>query len=443
MQLLRHPFFRSAGSLWSRLGRIHYGWIVLAVTFLTLLAAAGIRATPGIMMVPLEVEFGWSRATISFAVSVNLLLYGLIAPFAAALLDSFGLKRTMTLSMTLLAIGVSLTTRIQTPWQMVLLWGVVVGCGAGMTAFTLSATVANRWFTSCRGVVMGALTASTATGQLLFLPVLAALTESYGWRSAAWVVAGSALVMVPILLLFMRDRPGDLGLRPYGEVAGGQGEAERAAFPGNPFRSALSGLSLGSRSYDFWLLCASFFVCGASANGLVGTHLIPACIDHGIPELRAAGLLALMGILDLAGTTGSGWLSDRVDNRKLLCFYYALRGVSLLGLPAAIEQDSWGLSVFAVFYGLDWIATVPPTVRLTADLFGREKVGVMFGWMFASHQVGAALAAFGAGMVRTRTGDYLGAFLFAGLLCMVAALLVLRIGCERAPAAALAGEESC
>jgi sugar phosphate permease len=408
--------------------KLHYAWIVVAVTFVTLLAAAGIRSTPGILIVPLEHEFGWSRATISLSVSINLLLFGLISPFAAALLDSIGVRRTMALAMTLVAVGATLTTRMTQPWQMMLLWGVVVGCGSGMTSSSLSATVVTRWFYTSRGTVMGLLTASTATGQMIFLPVMALLNERYGWRSSVFFMVAIIAVIAPLAMLLMRNFPHDVGLRPVGD----DGTAvDASADPGadrNPFRTALNGLKLGLRSRDFWLLGGSFFVCGASTNGLIGTHLIPACVDHGIPEVRAASLLAMMGILDLAGTTFSGWLSDRYNNRYLLAWYYGLRGLSLLGLPQALAGHSWGLTVFAIFYGLDWIATVPPTVRLTADIFGRRMVGVMFGWIFACHQIGAALAAFGAGAVRTWLGDYLGAFLTSGLLCMFAVGLVLNIG---------------
>jgi len=409
--------------------KLHYAWIVVAATFVTLLAAAGIRSTPGILIVPLEHEFGWSRATISAAISLNLLLFGLISPFAAALLDSIGVRRTMALALTLVASGACLTTRMTQPWQMVLLWGVVVGCGSGMTSSSLSATVVTRWFHSGRGTVMGLLTASTATGQMVFLPLLALINERYGWRSSVLFMVAAIMVIAPLVLVFMRNFPHDVGLRPVGDD--GSSGVDAQSDPGadkNPFRTAVRGLKQGLRSRDFWFLGGSFFVCGASTNGLIGTHLIPACVDHGIPEVRAAGMLAMMGILDLAGTTFSGWLSDRYNNRYLLAWYYGLRGLSLLGLPWALEGHSWGLNVFAVFYGLDWIATVPPTVRLTADVFGRRQVGVMFGWIFACHQIGAALAAFGAGAVRTWLGDYLGAFLASGLLCMFAVGLVLQIG---------------
>jgi len=315
-----------------------------------------------------------------------------------------------------------------------LIWGVVVGCGAGMTAFSLSATVVNRWFMKSQGTVMGVLTASAATGQLLFLPLLASLAHHHGWRVAALSIAGAALVVFPLVLLFMRNYPHNLGLQPYGENA--DEREQRLPADGansNPFRVALMGLKRGVRSRDFWLLAGSFFICGASTNGLIGTHLIPACVDHGIPEVRAAGLMAVMGILDLIGTTFSGWLSDRYNSRYLLFWYYGLRGLSLLGLPFALSGPEWGLSAFALFYGLDWVATVPPTVRLTADAFGRENVGVMFGWIFASHQVGAALAATFAGTVRTYLGDYIVAFLLSGIICLLAAGLVLRINKRRQP----------
>lgn len=406
--------------------RLHYAWFVAAITFVTLLTVAGIRSTPGVLIVPLEHEFGWSRATISIAISVNLLLYGLMGPFAAAFFDKIGVRRTMAIALTLLTVGVSATTLMTRPWHMVLIWGVLVGCGAGMLTNSLSATVTARWFRKGQGTVMGVLTASVATGQLLFLPYLASLTETKGWRSAALLIASAALVILPLVLLVMRNYPESIGLKPYGAP---KDEPDQTLLrpAGNPFKVAIGGLQRGLHSRDFWLLAASFFVCGASTNGLIGTHLIPACVDHGIPEVQAAGLLAMMGVLDLIGTTLSGWLSDRYDSRNLLFCYYGLRGLSLMGLPFALGGPQWSLTAFAIFYGLDWIATVPPTVRLTADSFGRENVGVMFGWIFASHQVGAALAATFAGTVRTYLGDYLVAFLLSGVICLLAAGLVLRI----------------
>lgn len=418
----------------------HYAFVVMAVTFLTLLVTASIRSAPGVLMVPLEHEFGWSRATISVAVSVNLLLYGLMGPFAAAFFDKIGIRRTMAIALTLLALGVSSTVLMTRPWHMILIWGVVVGCGTGMTAFSLSATVVNRWFRKSQGTVMGVLTASSATGQLLFLPLLASLTHHHGWRSAALFIACAALLALPLVLLFMRNRPEELSLRPFGACPEEAPPAAAAGLPPgvSPFRTALLGLKRGLGSTDFWLLAGSFFICGASTNGLIGTHLIPACIDHGIPEVRAAGLLAFMGILDLFGTTFSGWLSDRYNCRYLLFCYYGLRGLSLFGLPFALSGPQWTLSAFALFYGLDWIATVPPTVRLTAEAFGREQVGVMFGWIFASHQVGAALAASFAGTVRTYLGDYQIAFILSGLICLLASGLVLRI--NRGQIAAVAAE---
>jgi len=425
--------------------KLHYAWVVAGVTFLTLLVTAGIRSTPGVLIIPIEHEFGWSRATISVAISINLLLYGLMGPFAAAFFDKFGVRRTMAMALTLLAIGVCATTLITRPWHMILIWGVVVGCGAGMTAYSLSATVVSRWFTRSQGTVMGVLTASAATGQLLFLPFLARLAHHHGWRQAALAIAGAAVVTLPLVLLFMRNRPEDKGLAPYGEEPGviASGPSNQAASQ-NPFHVAILGLQRGLVSRDFWLLSGSFFICGASTNGLIGTHLIPACVDHGIAEIQAAGLLAMMGILDLFGTTFSGWLSDRYNSRYLLFCYYGLRGLSLLGLPFALSGPEWGLTAFAIFYGLDWIATVPPTVKLTAEAFGRGSVGVMFGWIFASHQVGAALAATFAGSIRTYLGDYMLAFLFSGIICLLAAGLVLRINKSKSVEVqtGLAGQEA-
>lgn len=410
--------------------RIHYGWIVAAVTFVVLLSSAGVRATPSILIVPLEQEFGWTRATISLAVSINLILYGLMGPFAAALMQRLGVRTTVLISAATLTLGVVLTPLMRAPWQLVLLWGVVVGAGTGMTALVLGATVVNRWFTARRGLVMGILTASTATGQLVFLPFLAAVVERHGWRTATLLVAGAVLLIIPLVLLLLRERPEDVGLVRYGEQGfptGGKSET-----PVSTSAGAVAALRQGTRSRDFWLLAGSFFICGASTNGLIGTHLIPACIDHGISEVRAAGLLATMGVFDFIGTTGSGWLSDRWNNRYLLSWYYGLRGFSLLFLPYALDHTFLGLPLFAVFYGLDWIATVPPTVRLTTNVFGRENAPLMFGWIVAAHQFGAATAAFGAGALRTALGGYVQAFSIAGVLCFVAAALVLGIDRQRA-----------
>jgi len=408
--------------------RMHYGWIVAAVTFATLIVAAGIRATPSVLMVPLEHEFGWTRAVISAAVSVNILLYGLIGPFAAAFMERFGLRRTMVSALVIIATGVMLTPFMRQSWQMVLLWGVVVGSGTGVTANVLAAVVVARWFSARRGLVMGILTASAATGQLVFLPLLASLAVNYGWRYVSLTAAGAALILVPIVAIFMRDRPEAMGLRRYGEP---DDAVPPVKATGNPFMLALNALGDGLKHKDFWLLAGSFFVCGASTNGLIGTHLIPACIDHGIPEVTAAGLLAVMGIFDFIGTTLSGWLSDRWDNRYLLAWYYGLRGLSLLFLPFSFDLSFYGLSLFAMFYGLDWIATVPPTVRLAAKSFGAERAGIMFGWIGAAHQLGAAMAAGVAGAIRTDFGSYLAAFMLAGLLCLGAALMSFFIGANR------------
>ncbi len=417
--------------------RLHSAWVVAGVTFLVLMTSAGIRATPGVLLVPLEHEMGWSRATTSSAVSLGLLLYGLIGPFCAAIAQRIGVRRTMAFAMLVLAASVLLATRVTSAWQLVLLWGLFVGTGTGMVATVLGAVVVNRWFTKRRGLVLGALTASTATGQLLFLPLLAGLVQEHGWRWALYLVGGAALATIPLAALLIRERPEDVGQRPYG--ATGE-EPPPPARAGNPALLALRTLRRASGSRDFWLLAGTFFVCGASTNGLIGTHLIPACMDHGIPEVRAAGILALMGIFDLFGTTGSGWLSDRVDARWLLFTYYGLRGLSLMFLPEALTQQGSGLSLFTVFYGLDWIATVPPTVRLATDAFGKEDAPIVFGWVMAAHQVGAGAAALGAGIVRAEVGAYNPAFLVSGGLCLCAALLALRIGrgrsAERPPALA-------
>lgn len=412
-------------------GRLHYGWVAVGVTFLTLLVAAGVRSAPGVLIVPLEQEFGWSRAAIALPISIGLLLYGIIGPFSAGFVDRFGLRAVMLAALMLFGAGFGLTPLAGSTWTLMLLWGVLVGSGTGMTAMVMGAIVAGRWFLARRGLVMGLLTGSAAAGQLVFMPLLANLAVAFGWRSAVLVACGIVLAMVPIVALLMRDRPADVGLLPYGQAKGTPDVAPRPA--GNPFAVAFAALGRGVVSRDFWLLSGSFFVCGASTIGLIGTHFIAACVDHGIPEATAAGMLAAMGVCNFLGTTASGWLSDRFDSRYLLFWYYALRGLSLLFLPYAFDLSLWGLALFGLFYGLDWIATVPPTVRLTANAFGIESAGLMYGWITLTHQLGSATAAYGSGLVRTLLGNYNAAFLFAGLMCLGAALIVLAVTAPQRP----------
>jgi sugar phosphate permease len=404
-------------------GRVHYAWVVVAAIFIVMLAGAATRAAPSVLIVPLEQAFGWSRATISIAIALSIALYGLIGPFAVALMQQIGIRRTLALALCLISAATASSTMMTQAWQFVVTWGLLVGLGCGVVAMVLGATVVNRWFVARRGVAIGLLTASSATGQLIFLPSFAALAGTHGWQAVAWLVAAVTIGLVPVVLLIVRERPGDVGLRAYGAT-----EADPPPNPStNPILRALGILGTATRSRDFWILFGSFFVCGLSTNGLIGTHLISACLDHGIPEVHAASLLAMMGVFDLIGTTASGWLSDRYDNRWLLFWYYGLRGLSLLYLPYS-NYDLMGLSIFAVFYGLDWIATVPPTVRLTTDAFGKEDAPVVFGWLLAGHQLGGAVAALGAGTLRTLLGGYLEAFLIAGIFCVLTAVMVLGVG---------------
>jgi MFS family permease len=404
-------------------GGMHYAWIVAAVIFLTLLTAVGVRATPSVLIVPLEQAFGWNRGVISLAISINIVLYGLMGPFAAALMQQIGIRRTLLLALVLVSASVALSSLMTAPWQLVLSWGLAVGLGTGVTALVLGATVVNRWFSRQQGLVMGIITASTATGQLIFLPLLAAVAETQGWRPVVWIAALAVAAMIPVVALLVPESPAAIGLKPYGATE----EPIEARVRANPVAVAFAALGSAVQSRGFWLLFASFFVCGASTNGLIGTHLISYCIDHGIPEVEGASLLAAMGVFDLVGTTLSGWLSDRCDSRWLLFWYYGLRGLSLLYLPYS-GFSLYGLSLFAVFYGLDWIATVPPTVRLTNELFGKGDAPIIFGWLLAGHQLGAGATAFEAGLLRAALGDYLTPVLISGSLCLIAALLVLRIG---------------
>lgn len=418
---------------------IHPAWIVAAVAFLALIGAAGFRSAPSALMLPLEGEFGWSRTEISLAVTVNLLLYGLTSPFAAALIARFGLRRVTTAALMLVAGGAALSIVATSPWMLVVTWGVMIGLGTGSMALVFAASVAQEWFHSRRGLVVGVLTAGGATGQLVFLPLVAGLVDVQGWRPASLLVAGGALAVVPLVLVFLRSHPGELGLRPYG-AADDWVRPERRA--GNPVRIALTTLARASRRRTFWALAAGFAICGATTNGLVGTHFIPSAHDHGMAETAAAGLLAVVGVFDIIGTIASGWLTDRVNPRILLGVYYGFRGLGLLALPFLLAPEvNPPMIIFIVVYGLDWVATVPPTVALCRELFGDDGP-IVFGWVFASHQIGAAVAAISAGAIRDATGAYTIAWFGAAALCLVAAVLsigIVRARGEVAPGSASAG----
>jgi MFS family permease len=413
------PVTLTAAQKSTPLGRIHWAWVVAAVSFIAILGAAGFRSVPGVMMNPLHHEFGWSHGMVGLAMSVNMTLFGLTAPFAAALMDRLGVRPVLSAALLLIATGSALSVTMTASWQLVLLWGVLVGIGTGSISMGFVATVATRWFEARRGLVTGVLTAASATGQLIFLPIVAEVTTRHGWRWASLIVAAAALSVVPLVLVFMRNYPRDKGLTPYGATEA----AEPEAVPASSFKAAFDGLRIGAGVPAFWLLAGSFAICGMTTNGLIGTHFIPAANDHGMPTTVAAGLLATIGILDVAGTVFSGWLTDRVDPRLLLVVYYTGRGISLLLLPALLspqaEPSTW---VFVIFYGLDWVATVPPTIVLCRNYFGTRSP-VVFGWVFASHQLGAAIAAAGAGRLRDLQGNYDMAFYLAAGLCFVAALL--------------------
>jgi sugar phosphate permease len=417
-----------AGRLARRLSRhgLHYSWIVLAVAFALTVVTAGAMALPGALIVPLERQFGLSAEDVSGAVALRLLIYGAMAPFAAGLIDRLGLRNVMLAAIALIAAGLAHSLWMTQVWQLTLLWGLLVGVGAGLTALVLGAVVATRWFTARRGLALGVLTAGSAAGQLVFLPLAAWLERDWGWRAALAPTLVGLAVVAALVALLLADRPADLGLAPYGEVV----VTPPAAAPrGGEFRTL--GEIAGSGA--FWILASTFFICGLSTNGLIQTHFIALCSDFEVGSVTAASTLALMGAFDFIGAIGSGWLSDRYDNRMLLFVYYGLRGLSLIYLPGSSFSVA-GLSLFAVFYGLDWVATVPPTVRLVAQAFGRERAGTAFGWIYAVHMAGAATAAYGAGYSRSVLQTYLPALYIAGALCIVAASLVWLI--ERQPAEA-------
>ncbi|MEU9254326.1 MFS transporter [Streptomyces sp. NPDC048270] len=413
-----------------RTGRVHRAWFVAAVAFVTIIGSAAFASLPGLLIEPLHEEFDWSRGTIGFAVSVNLALYGLTAPFAAALMDRFGIRRIVALALLVIAGGSVATVWMTAAWQLVLFWGVLVGLGSGSMALAFAATVTNRWFTARRGLVTGILTAAGASGQLVFLPLLSWLVEDHGWRPAAVTVSLTALAVVPFVWLLLRDHPADVGLAPYGGTY-----APKPAPVQGAARRAVAVLFKAARTGPFWLLAGTFAICGASTNGLVKTHFVPAAHDHGMPVTAAAGLLAVIGVFDVVGTVASGWFTDRFEARRLLAVYYALRGVSLLFLPMLLAPAVHPPMIFfIVFYGLDWVATVPPTIALCREHYG-EDGAILFGWVLASHQVGAAAVAFMGGLARDVFGSYDVVWYASGALCAMAALMSMVIRRRPAPAA--------
>ena len=414
---------------------VHYAWVMAAITFLVMLSTSAALGIPQVMLLPVKGEFGWSVSSIAGALALRLILFGGMAPFAAAILLRYGFRATVVTAVVLISSGLALGTQVSETWMLWATWGLVLGAGSGLTAMVLGASVSNRWFTQRRGLVMGMLSASSATGQLAVLPIAAWLTEHVGWRLAAVPAVTACAIAGLLALLFARNDPSELGLAPYGQT-----EAVRPSPARNPVAASFGALRMAARMPLFWILAGSFFVCGLSTNGLIQTHFIPLCHDFGIGEVQAASVLAAMGAFDFIGTICSGWLSDRYDNRWLLFWYYGLRGLSLMALPFT-DFSFYGLSVFAVFYGLDWIATVPPTVKLSTKAFGREQGPLVFGWVFASHQLGAATAAFLGGLSRDTLSSYLPAFYTAGFLCVVTAVAVLFARVRAQPAVVLAGAD--
>lgn len=405
--------------------KIHPAWSVAGITFATLFASAGFRSAPSVLILPLEEEFGWRRDVISAAIAINVLLFGLTAPFAAALMDRFTVRKVVMSALTVIGIGALLTIWMNKSWHLMLLWGVVVGIGTGSMALVFAATITNRWFVKKRGLVIGVLTAAGASGQLVFLPTLAKLAQDPGWRASSVMISIAAFLMVPLIYLFLKEDPQSINTTPYGAADNWQPPVLEK---GNAASVAIETLRDAAKVRNFWYLVGSFFICGLSTSGLIGTHFIPAAHDHGMAQVTAASLLALIGVFDVVGTITSGYLTDRIDPRKLLFFYYLLRGLSLFLLPSILFSTVEASTlVFVIFYGLDWIATVPPTVMLCRQVLGPDKGAIIYGWVFAAHQIGGALAAFGAGLLRVKFGDYAAAFYITGILCVITSYFVLQI----------------
>ncbi len=405
-------------------GKIHYAWIILIVTFLSVIIAAVTNTMSGVMMIPFEKEFGWSRASISGAFAICITLVGFSGPFIAGLYQKFSVRKVLLLGMGTLLTAILLTTIMSQIWHLFIIWGIIIGLSAGAFLTVLNVYVATTWFEKKRGLALGLLTSSSAAGQLVFLPLMAYIVENYSWRNAVLTIFSFGVFIYVLLWIFMKNDPADVGVLPLGAEKSNKKQANNI----NPVKAAFDGLKLGAKSKVFWLLAGSFFVCGFSASGLIGTHFISLCIDYGYKEVTAASILAFMGIFNIIGTTLSGYISDRFDNRWLLFWYYGLRGLSLLILPFALSTNSIiYLSAFAIFYGMDWIATVPPTIKLATDHFGKEKVGVIYGWIYTAHQLGAGAAAYGGGLVYSWLNAYQSIFIAAGVFCLVATLFILNI----------------
>jgi predicted MFS family arabinose efflux permease len=368
-------------------------------------------------MIPLNEEFGWPISTMSVAVSLNILLYGLTAPFAAALMGRFGIRKITMSALVLIAAGSGLTVFAQAEWTLLITWGLLIGLGTGSMALVFVAEISGTWFVKRRGLVTGVLAAGSATGQLVFLPLVASMAENIGWREASLVIAATALAVIPLVFFFIRNHPSDLGVDAYGAEPGTTPHRTRRT---GAVRLALTTLRDAARTRTFWALAAAFAICGATTNGLVGVHFVPSAHDHGMSITVAAGLLAVVGVFDVVGTIASGWLTDRVNPRYLLVGYYTFRGIGLSFLPLLLGKDIHpSIVLFVVVYGLDWVATVPPTIALCREYFG-DRAAIVFGWVFASHQVGAAFAATAAGLVRDAMGTYTYAWLGGAALCLVA-----------------------
>ena len=389
------------------------------------MATAGFRSAPSVLIIPLEDAFGWSRSQISLAIAINVLLYGFVAPFAAALMERFTVRKVVMSALTVVAISSASTIFISQPWHLWALWGVCVGVGTGSMALVFAATIANRWFVERKGLVVGALTAASATGQLIFLPLLSHFAVAYGWKSVSVTIALASLLVVPLIFFFLKESPESMGKTPYGAPTDWQPTPKSELSAG---RLAIDTLQKSASDLNFRILFFTFFVCGLSTNGLIGTHFIPAAHDHGMAEPIAASLLALVGVFDVIGTLFSGYLTDKFDPRKLLFFYYGLRGLSLFLLPSILFSSVHASTlVFVIFYGLDWVATVPPTLMLCRMILGPGRSAVVYGWVFVGHQIGASAAAIGAAVLRVQFGDYAIAFYISAAMCIVSAFAVLQI----------------
>ncbi|MCX4485518.1 MULTISPECIES: MFS transporter [Streptomyces] len=407
--------------------RFHRAWVIAVVAGAAIVTAGAFTTVPGLLVTPLHENYAWDRGQIALAASVNMILFGLTAPFAAALMDRVGIRRVVVGALLLVSAGALLTSFMSQPWQLVAYWGVLIGLGSGCLTMTFAASITADWFDKRRGLVTGALSSSSHLGQLIFLPLLAWSVDRFDWRPPVVTLAFVALAVAALVFLLLRDHPADVGAKPYGAT---EFVPKPARVPGAA-RRTIAVLVAALRTGPFWLLAGMFVICGASTNGIMWSNWAPAAHDHGMAVTAAASMLSLIGIFSALGAIFSGWLTDRFDPRRLLTVYFAIRALTLLALPLVFTSTVTVLMIaFVVVYGLVDVATVPPVIELSRRVYG-EDGPIVFGWANSAHQLGAGASAFLGATARDLFGTYDVVWTALSVACVVAALMALVVRAPR------------